>query len=129
MKPQIAGRLRLPATIRDFLTPGFPLSDVPLQEIARQVAARRLKAKPTRVFRFEEIREAHRVMEAMKLAERWSSSSTDRTCHFLKTARWLLSVALGRMDRVGRKSFSLSANKDCRSCRAAGLREAACGRW
>src|ERR671925_190305 len=47
-----------------FGTPGFPLSDVPLQEIAEQVAAGRLKAKPTRVFRFEEIREAHRVMEA-----------------------------------------------------------------
>jgi hypothetical protein len=29
-----------------FGTPGFPLSDVPLQEIAQQVAAGRLKAKP-----------------------------------------------------------------------------------
>jgi hypothetical protein len=47
-----------------FGTPAFPLSDVPLQDIARQVAAARLKAKPARVFRFEEIREAHRVMEA-----------------------------------------------------------------
>jgi NADPH:quinone reductase-like Zn-dependent oxidoreductase len=47
-----------------FGTPGFPLSDVPLQEIAQQVKAGKLKAKPTRVFRFEEIREAHRVMEA-----------------------------------------------------------------
>lgn len=47
-----------------FGTPGFPLSDVPLQEIAEQVAAGRLTAKPSRVFRFEEIREAHRVMEA-----------------------------------------------------------------
>ena len=47
-----------------FGTPGFPLSDVPLQTIAAQVAAGRLKAKPTRVFRFDEIREAHRVMEA-----------------------------------------------------------------
>jgi len=47
-----------------FGTPGFPLSDVPLQQIAAQVAAGRLKAKPTRVFRFDEIREAHRVMEA-----------------------------------------------------------------
>jgi NADPH:quinone reductase-like Zn-dependent oxidoreductase len=47
-----------------FGTPGFPLSDVPLQKIAEQVAAGRLKAKPSRVFRFEEIREAHRVMEA-----------------------------------------------------------------
>jgi len=47
-----------------FGTPGFPLSDVPLQEIAQQVAAGKLKAKPARVFRFEEIHEAHRVMEA-----------------------------------------------------------------
>jgi NADPH:quinone reductase len=47
-----------------FGTPQFPLSDVPLQKIAEQVAAGRLKAKPSRVFRFEEIREAHRVMEA-----------------------------------------------------------------
>src|SRR5262249_15388194 len=47
-----------------FGTPQFPLSDVPLQKIAEQVAAGRLKAQPTRVFRFEEIREAHRVMEA-----------------------------------------------------------------
>jgi len=47
-----------------FGTLGFPLSDVPLQEIAQQVKTGKLKAKPTRVFRFEEIREAHRVMEA-----------------------------------------------------------------
>jgi len=47
-----------------FGTPGFPLSDVPLQQIAQDVAAGKLKAKPARVFGFEEIREAHRVMEA-----------------------------------------------------------------
>ncbi|QFY09028.1 zinc-binding dehydrogenase [Nonomuraea phyllanthi] len=47
-----------------FGTPGFPLSDVPLQEIAEQVAQGRLKARPSRVFGFEEVREAHRVMEA-----------------------------------------------------------------
>jgi NADPH:quinone reductase-like Zn-dependent oxidoreductase len=47
-----------------FGTPQFPLSDVPLQKIAEQVASGRLKAKPARIFRFEEIREAHRVMEA-----------------------------------------------------------------
>ncbi len=47
-----------------FGTPGFPLSDVPLQKIAQDVAASRLEAKPSRVFRFDEIREAHRVMEA-----------------------------------------------------------------
>ena len=47
-----------------FGTPGFPLSDVPLQDIARQVQEGRLEAKPSRVFSFEEVHEAHRVMEA-----------------------------------------------------------------
>ncbi|MEU5846303.1 zinc-binding dehydrogenase [Saccharopolyspora shandongensis] len=47
-----------------FGTPGFPLSDVPLQTIAEEVAAGRLKAKPSRVFGFEDVREGHRVMEA-----------------------------------------------------------------
>jgi NADPH:quinone reductase-like Zn-dependent oxidoreductase len=32
-------------------TPGFPLSDVPLQDIARQVAEGKLRAKPARVKR------------------------------------------------------------------------------
>ena len=35
-----------------------------LQQIAADAAAGRLDVKPTRIFRFEEIREAHRVMEA-----------------------------------------------------------------
>jgi NADPH:quinone reductase-like Zn-dependent oxidoreductase len=47
-----------------FGTPGFPLSDVPLQQIAADVAAGRLDARPARIFGFEDIREAHRVMEA-----------------------------------------------------------------
>jgi NADPH:quinone reductase-like Zn-dependent oxidoreductase len=47
-----------------FGTPGFPLSDVPLQAIAADIAAGRYEAKPSRVFRFEDIREAHRVMDA-----------------------------------------------------------------
>lgn len=47
-----------------FGTRGFPLSDVPLQSIADDVAKGRIKAKPSRVFKFEDIREAHRVMEA-----------------------------------------------------------------
>ncbi|HEY4249553.1 MAG TPA: zinc-binding alcohol dehydrogenase family protein [Roseomonas sp.] len=47
-----------------FGTPGFPLADVPLQQIAADAAAGRLDVRPVRVFRFEEIREAHRVMEA-----------------------------------------------------------------
>jgi NADPH:quinone reductase len=47
-----------------FGNPGFPLSDVPLQDIARQVAEGKLDAKPSRVFSFDQIHEAHRVMEA-----------------------------------------------------------------
>jgi NADPH:quinone reductase-like Zn-dependent oxidoreductase len=47
-----------------FGTPGFPLSDVPLQQIAADIAAGKYSAKPSRIFRFDEIREAHRVMEA-----------------------------------------------------------------
>ncbi|KAH6673856.1 Zn-dependent oxidoreductase [Halenospora varia] len=44
-------------------TPGFPLSDVPLERIAQDVATGRYKATPSGVFRFEEIAEAHKVME------------------------------------------------------------------
>lgn len=47
-----------------FGTPGFPRSDVPLREIAEKVEQGKFNAKPSRVFRFEGIREAHRVMEA-----------------------------------------------------------------
>jgi NADPH:quinone reductase len=47
-----------------FGSPGFPLSDVPLQDIAAQAAAGRLDATPSHVFSFDEIREAHRIMEA-----------------------------------------------------------------
>lgn len=46
-----------------FGTSGFPLSDVPLQRIAEDVAASTFKAKPSRVFQFEEIAEAHKLME------------------------------------------------------------------
>jgi len=47
-----------------FGTPGFPLSDVPLQAIAADIASGRFNAKPSRVFSFDDIHEAHRVMEA-----------------------------------------------------------------
>ena len=47
-----------------FGTPGFPLADVPLQQIAQDAADGRLDVKPARIFRFDDIREAHRVMEA-----------------------------------------------------------------
>jgi NADPH:quinone reductase-like Zn-dependent oxidoreductase len=39
---------------------------VPLAQIAAQAAAGRLDVKPVRVFGFDEIQEAHRVMEANK---------------------------------------------------------------
>lgn len=51
-----------------FGTDGFPLADVPLQKIAEEAAAGRLDVKPTRIFKFEEIHEAHRVMEANEAA-------------------------------------------------------------
>ena len=37
---------------------------MPLQAIAADVEAGRYKVKPSRVFRFEDIQEAHRVMES-----------------------------------------------------------------
>jgi NADPH:quinone reductase-like Zn-dependent oxidoreductase len=42
----------------------YPLSDVPLQQIIARVADGTYKAKPARVFRLEEIQDAHRLMES-----------------------------------------------------------------
>lgn len=47
-----------------FGTPEFPLSAIPFQNIIDRVADGSYKAKPARVFRFDQIQEAHRVMEA-----------------------------------------------------------------
>jgi NADPH:quinone reductase len=47
-----------------FGNPGFEVSDIPLGDIAQQIADGRLDAKPARVFSFDEIREAHRVAES-----------------------------------------------------------------
>jgi NADPH:quinone reductase len=47
-----------------FGTKEFPLSDVPLQTIVNRASVGAYKAKPARVFRFEQIREAHEVMES-----------------------------------------------------------------
>jgi NADPH:quinone reductase-like Zn-dependent oxidoreductase len=47
-----------------FGTPEFPVSDVPFQQIADDIAKGVLDVKPTRVFSFEDIHEAHRVMES-----------------------------------------------------------------
>jgi NADPH:quinone reductase-like Zn-dependent oxidoreductase len=46
-----------------FGTPGFPLSDVPLDDIAKQVQNGQLDAAPAEVLSFDDIKEAHRLME------------------------------------------------------------------
>ncbi|MFF7756056.1 zinc-binding dehydrogenase [Streptomyces sp. NPDC007971] len=45
-------------------SPDFPLADVPLDAIYAKVESGVLPARPARIFRFDEIVEAHRVMEA-----------------------------------------------------------------
>jgi NADPH:quinone reductase-like Zn-dependent oxidoreductase len=47
-----------------FGSPEFPTPEIPMQTIVERVEDGTYKAKPARVFRFEEIREAHRLMEA-----------------------------------------------------------------
>ena len=47
-----------------FGTKEYPLSGIPLQKIADRAAAGAYKAKPAKVFRFEDIQAAHRLMEA-----------------------------------------------------------------
>lgn len=46
-----------------FGEPGFPVSDVPLSDIAARVEAGLLDAAPVRVFTFDEIRDAQRLAE------------------------------------------------------------------
>jgi NADPH2:quinone reductase len=47
-----------------FGTPDFPLSDIPLQAMVDKAAAGVYKAKPARVFQFDDIRAAHEAMES-----------------------------------------------------------------
>jgi len=47
-----------------FGSPEFPLSSVPFQAIFDRVADGSYQAKPARTFRFEEIQEAHRLMDS-----------------------------------------------------------------
>jgi Zinc-binding dehydrogenase len=47
-----------------FGAPAFSTSEIPMQTIVERVEDGTYKAKPARAFRFEEIREAHRLMEA-----------------------------------------------------------------
>lgn len=44
-------------------TPGFPVSDIPFQDIIRQAEEGQVLSGPSRVFRFDDIGEAHRTME------------------------------------------------------------------
>jgi NADPH:quinone reductase len=45
-------------------SPEFPLSEIPFQTIVDRVADGTYKAKPAQVFRFEDVRDAHRLMES-----------------------------------------------------------------
>jgi NADPH2:quinone reductase len=45
-------------------SPEFPLSEIPFQAIVDRVATGTYHAKPAKVFRFEEIQDAHRLMES-----------------------------------------------------------------
>lgn len=47
-----------------FGLPGFPLSEVPFQTIVDHVANGTYRARPARIFRFDEIQAAHRLMES-----------------------------------------------------------------
>jgi NADPH:quinone reductase-like Zn-dependent oxidoreductase len=49
-------------------TPAFPLSEIPFQQIVAKAEAGAYQAKPARVFGFEEIADAHRVMESDQAA-------------------------------------------------------------
>ena len=42
----------------------FPLAEIPFQAIVNRVADGSYKAKPAKVFRFDQIQEAHRFMES-----------------------------------------------------------------
>ena len=46
-----------------FGSPDFPVSEIPIQNIVDHVAAGHYRAKPVRVFGFEEIQAAHRMMD------------------------------------------------------------------
>ena len=45
-------------------TSEFPLSEIPFQKIVDRVAAGTYRARPAKVFRFDDIRDAHRLMES-----------------------------------------------------------------
>lgn len=46
----------------------FPLAEIPFQDIVNRVAEGTYRAKPAKVFRFQDIQEAHRLMESNQAA-------------------------------------------------------------
>ena len=60
-----------------FGTPGFPLSDVPLQQIAEDAAVGRLDVKPVKVFRFDESVRRTAPWRPARPAEKWLWFTTD----------------------------------------------------
>jgi NADPH:quinone reductase len=56
--------LRFYATGLVLGAPEFPLTDIPMQRIVEKVASGAYKTKPARVFPFESIQDAHRLMES-----------------------------------------------------------------
>jgi NADPH:quinone reductase-like Zn-dependent oxidoreductase len=51
------------ASAKDLGTPDFPLAEIPFQRIAEKIAAGRYGIRSAAVFSFDEIQEAHRLME------------------------------------------------------------------
>lgn len=47
-----------------FGSPAYPLSEIPFQTIFDRAAEGKYRARPARIFRFEEIQEAHRLMDS-----------------------------------------------------------------
>jgi NADPH2:quinone reductase len=56
----------------------FPLADVPLQAIVEKAERGEFAAKPARVFGFDEIVAAHRLMDSGRAEGSWSCRSPDR---------------------------------------------------
>jgi hypothetical protein len=82
-----------------FGTPEFPLAEIPLQAPVDRMASGADQAKPTQMFRFEEIQKAHRVMEASqangKLAMRVRSQGTSRSALVSPSSMMLHSLTSG----------------------------------
>jgi len=47
-----------------FGAPQFPVSDIPMQEIVDKSGKGIFKARPSKVFKFDNIRDAHEAMES-----------------------------------------------------------------